>query len=226
MRDNWQAAQQWLADSSAPVGEGSKAVQSVIDAGRQAAKLLSGKERQELENICNSAEDKLRKLEALRNAGKGDSPEAQRLAIELRDDLEAISNRVNQCATKQSGDLPTQSQLDKAKQLFSNPLKDDGSGIKAVRKIISDARQLAGLCSGPIKEALLDEAKSAEETLDELEVAIRQKNEAKAKQAAAELEPKVNALTSSMENASIAALASEFSGLFFEQCFRHEPNWV
>merc|ERR1719204_2302276 len=211
VRDNWQAAQQWLADSSAPVGEGSKAVQSVIDAGRQAAKLLSGKERQELENICNSAEDKLRKLEALRNAGKGDSPEAQRLAIELRDDLEAISNRVNQCATKQSGDLPTQSQLDKAKQLFSNPLKDDGSGIKAVRKIISDARQLAGLCSGPIKEALLDEAKSAEETLDELEVAIRQKNEAKAKQAAAELEPKVNALTSSMENASIAALASEFS---------------
>ena len=172
MRDYWQAAQQWLADSSAPVGEGSKAVQSVIDAGRQAAKLLSGKERQELENICNSAEDKLRKLEALRNAGKGDSPEAQRLAIELKDDLEAISNRVNQCATKQSGDLPTQSQLDKAKQLFSNPLKDDGSGIKAVRKIISDARQLAGLCSGPIKEALLDEAKSAEETLDELEVAI------------------------------------------------------
>ena len=56
--------------------------------------------------------------------------------------------------------------------------------------------------------------KSAEETLDELEVAIRQKNEAKAKQAAAELEPKVNALTSSMENASIAALASEFSGKF------------
>ena len=92
-------------------------------------------------------------------------------------------------------------------------MKDDGSGIKAVRKIISDARQLAGLCSGPIKEALLDEAKSAEETLDELEVAIRQKNEAKAKQAAAELEPKVNALTSSMENASIAALASEFSGI-------------
>ena len=207
MRDYWQAAQQWLADSSAPVGEGSKAVQSVIDAGRQAAKLLSGKERQELENICNSAEDKLRKLEALPNGEKGDSPEAQRLAIELRDDLEAISNR-DQCATKQSGDLPTQSQLDKAKQLFSNPLKDDGSGIKAVRKIISDARQLAGLCSGPIKEALLDEAKSAEETLDELEVAIRQKNKAKAKQAAAELEPKVNALTSSMENASIAALAS------------------
>ena len=95
MRDYWRAAQQWLADSSAPVGEGSKAVQSVIDAGRQAAKLLSGKERQELENICNSAEDKLRKLEALRNAGKGDSTEAQRLAIELKDNLEAISNRVN-----------------------------------------------------------------------------------------------------------------------------------
>ena len=54
---------------------------------------------------------------------------------------------------------------------------------------------------------------AAANTLDELEVAIRQKNEAKAKQAAAELEPKVNALTSSMENASIAALASEFSGI-------------
>ena len=38
VRDNWQQAQQWLADSSAPVGEGSEAVQKVIDAGRQAAK--------------------------------------------------------------------------------------------------------------------------------------------------------------------------------------------
>ena len=83
-----------------------------------------------MEAVCHAAEQKLRKLEALRTAGKGNSPEAQALAIELRDDLETISNRVNQCATKQSGDLPTQAQLDKAQQLFSNPLKDDGSGVK------------------------------------------------------------------------------------------------
>ena len=57
---------------------------------------------------------------------------SQALAIQLRDDLESISNRVNQCATKQSGDLPTQSQLDKAKTLFSNPLKEWGSVINLV----------------------------------------------------------------------------------------------
>ena len=151
VRDNWQQAQQWLADSSAPVGEGSEAVRKVIEAGKEAALLLPQKEREELQAICRQAEEKLAKLEKLRAAGKGDSAEAQALAIELRDDLEAISNRVNQCATKQSGDLPTQAQLDKAQQLFSNPLKDDGSGVKAVRKIISDARQLSAFVSGPVK---------------------------------------------------------------------------
>ena len=89
-----------------------------------------------------------------------------------------------------------------------------------MRKIISDARQLAAFTSGPVKEALLDDAKAAEETLDELEVAIKRRDEAQAKQSAAELEPKVNALTSSMENASIAALASEFSGKIKLICYR------
>ena len=46
----------------------------------------------------------------------------------------------------------TQAELDKAKQLFTNPLKDDGTGVKAVRKIISDARQLASFVTGPVKE--------------------------------------------------------------------------
>jgi len=211
VRDNWQQAQHWLADSSAPVGEGSQAVRKVIDAGKEAALLLPQKEREELHAICCQAEDKLAKLEKLRAAGKGASPEAQALAIELRDDLEAISNRVNQCATKQSGDLPTQAELDRAKQLFTNPLKDDGSGVKAVRKIISDARQLASYVSGPVKEALLDNAASTEQTLDELEVAIRNKDENGAKNAASCLEPKVHALMGQMENASIAALASDFS---------------
>ena len=70
--------------------------------------------------ICKSASDKLDKLEKLRAAGKGASPEAQALAIELRDDLEAISNRVNQCATKQSGDLPTQAGVEQFRDNFQN----------------------------------------------------------------------------------------------------------
>ena len=49
VRDNWQQAQQWLADSSAPVGEGSEAVRKVIQAGQEAALLLPQKERQELQ---------------------------------------------------------------------------------------------------------------------------------------------------------------------------------
>jgi len=39
----------------------------------------------------------------------------------------------------------------------------------AVRKIISDARQLAAFTTGSVKEALLEDAKSAEVTLDQLE---------------------------------------------------------
>ena len=57
----------------------------------------------------------------------------------------------------------------------------------------------------------MDSAKSTEETLDQLESAIRRKDESAAKLAASELEPKVHALMGSMENASIAALASDFS---------------
>ena len=53
VRDNWQAAQQWLADPSAPPGAGSQAVQDVIDAGLAAAKLMDPKEAAELNKICN-----------------------------------------------------------------------------------------------------------------------------------------------------------------------------
>ena len=42
-------------------------------------------------------------------------------------------------------------------------------------------------------------------------MAIRAKDEKSAKAAAGDLEPKVHALIGSMENASIAALASDFS---------------
>ena len=71
VRDNWQAAQQWLADPTAPPGDGSKAAAEIIEAGLSAAELMDPKEAQELRKICNDAKAKLAKLEQLRKDGKG-----------------------------------------------------------------------------------------------------------------------------------------------------------
>lgn len=71
MRDNWQAAQQWLADPTAPPGDGSKAAAEIIEAGLSAAELMDSKEAQELRKICNDAKAKLARLEQLRKDGKG-----------------------------------------------------------------------------------------------------------------------------------------------------------
>ena len=83
--------------------------------------------------------------------------------------------------------------------------------MRAVRKLIGDARQLARFSSGAVREALLEDAARAEEMADILEAAIKSGDSTKAKNAAAQLEPRVEALMSSMENAAIAALASDFS---------------
>jgi len=53
VRDNWQAAQQWLADATAPPGAGSKAVQDVIQAGVETSALMDPKDAAELQKICS-----------------------------------------------------------------------------------------------------------------------------------------------------------------------------
>ena len=69
------------------------------------------------------ASHRLKQLEALRKAGKGESQEAQKLALQLKDDLEGISNRVNQCAAKPTGEMPTKAVLDKLGKLLRDPMK-------------------------------------------------------------------------------------------------------
>ena len=48
----------------------------------------------------------------------GETAEAQKLAMQLKEDLEAISNRVNQCASKPTGEMPTKAVVDKLGQLY------------------------------------------------------------------------------------------------------------
>ena len=86
--------------------------------------------------------------------------------MQLKEDLEAISNRVNQCASKPTGEMPTKAVVDKLGQLYRDPLKDDGRGLRAVRKIIGDARQLARYTTGTVRDALLEDAANAEEMTD------------------------------------------------------------
>ena len=125
--------------------------------------------------------------------------------------LKTILNRVKNCSNQQATEIPIQSQFDQAQELFSNPLKDDGSGIQAVRKIISDARQLGRFSSGDVRDDLFAKADDAGSTLDQLIAEIEAGNEEKAKQTSDELETKVKSLMESIENGSVHALASEFT---------------
>lgn len=129
VRDNWQAAQQWLADSSAPSGPGSKAVGEVLEAGKSAGALMNAKDKAEMDRLAAEGKDKLTKLEKLRDAQKGETAEAQKLAMELKDDLDTVSGKVAQIAAKPSSDIPMASAMDKLGKLFRDPLKDDGSGM-------------------------------------------------------------------------------------------------
>ena len=65
--------------------------------------------------------------------------------------------------------------------------------------------------TGSVRDALLEDAANAEEMTDILDAAVRAKDAAKAKNAASQLEPRISALVSSMENAAISALATDFS---------------
>ena len=60
VRDNWQAAQQWLADPTAPPGPGSQAVLDVIQAGVAAAALMDPKEAAELQKISSEGNTPLK----------------------------------------------------------------------------------------------------------------------------------------------------------------------
>ena len=130
---------------------------------------MDPKEAADVQKICSEASDRLKKLEILRRDKKGESPEAQKISLQLKDDLDGISNRVNQCAAKPTGDMPTSAVFDKLNMLLRDPLKDDGSGMRACRKIISDARQLARFTTGANREALLLDASNAENVADVLE---------------------------------------------------------
>ena len=79
---------EWLKDPEAKTGKGSEAIHETINAGRQAANLLTGKAKAELDSLCSSVEDKMEKLEELRISGNGDSPEAKLLADEIKNDLQ------------------------------------------------------------------------------------------------------------------------------------------
>jgi vinculin len=118
VRDNWQAAQQWLADSSAPSGPGSKAVVDVLEAGKSAGALMNAKDKAEMDRLAAQGKDKLTKLEKLRDAQKGETAEAQKLAMELKDDLDTVSGKVAQIAAKPSSDIPMASAMDKLGKLF------------------------------------------------------------------------------------------------------------
>ena len=56
--------------------------------------------------------------------------------------------------------------LEKLGQLYRDPLKDDGRGLRAVRKLIGDAEELARYTTGTTRDALLEDAGISEDLTD------------------------------------------------------------
>ena len=57
-------------------------------------------------------------------------------------------------------------------QLYRDPLKDDGRGLRAVRKLIGDAEELARYTTGTTRDALLEDAGIAKDLTDILGTVI------------------------------------------------------
>lgn len=94
-------AMNWLEDPRyVPNSVGKRAIEALLADGKRLAESMSGAERQELLKTIGNIERLTKQLEDLKRAGKGHTPEAQRIAAELQEELERLKSILQRGAVR------------------------------------------------------------------------------------------------------------------------------
>lgn len=156
-------AMDWLANPYAlRGGVGEKAIRSIIDNARQVADRVLPQHAAGIRRLADEIQAKVNELADLRANGKGNTPQAEALAREIREKLGQLQRAVqNAVADTESAGLKqaahtVQGRLDQASKWLQNPGMDDGGvGKRAIQLIIDEGRKVADGLPGHQKQEIL-----------------------------------------------------------------------
>jgi len=183
IKDKLNDAKEWLADPDAKpgVGTGSEAIGIITEKTRHLAKTLpkeqiTSKERAQLLDLCDEIDDMMKQMNQYRENGQGHTQEARNLAKKIGEKLNLVNGKVNTILSRNKSPETLKAKLLKAKKWMENPAVDDGGeGQQCTRKIINEARQIAGkVDDDQVKKKIMSRSEKAEQLCNELDEMFKQ----------------------------------------------------
>lgn len=220
INNKMEQANTWLDDPNADAGGlGESSVRNIINQGRQAAASATDPEKSRIEKVCNELDKLLDDLAALRRQGKGASPEAQRLAAQIKAKLGVLQGGIDDAIQHQAltgGKKPNVTfagKRDQVQEWLHNPAGDSsGLAQQAITQCVADARHFAKNCSGPERKEILELADETERLSNKLaDLKRRGKgNSPEAQEIARKLEGKLGELERALQKAVAGRVGDDF----------------
>ncbi|ODM94730.1 Vinculin [Orchesella cincta] len=215
-----QAARDWLRDPRAlRGGVGEKSVRGILDEAIKISDHCLPQDREPIRKMCGDIYSMTDGLCELRQAGQGDSPQAESLARGIEQKLAELDGVVLRAVTnaERSGILQpahtVTGRLEQARRWLANPGADDrGLGQRAISLIVDEARKVADGLPGIHKAELLNLSDEVDSLLHQLGDLCRRGdgNSATAQAIAGQLVHKLGDLKNRIQYAVVNRVVEDF----------------
>ncbi|XP_016418537.1 vinculin-like [Sinocyclocheilus rhinocerous] len=211
------AAQSWLADPhGGPEGEGN--IRALLGEARKIADLCEDpKEREDILRSMGEIAGLTAKLSELKEAGKGDTPEARALAKQIATALQNLQSKTSKAVANTrpaKAAVHLEGKMEQAQRWIDNPsLEDSGVGQAAIRGLLAEGRRLANALPASQRQDLLGKCEEVEHLMGQLaELAARGEGDGPQTRAIAQhLQDTLKELKGKMQEAMTQEVSDIFS---------------